>query len=305
MKILVTGADGFVGSRLVPRLLDQGHEVIAAVRPPGTPGPVDSRARKVDLELNQPASVRAIAGTRPEAVVHLAAISSGSEARRDPGLAWEVNTVGTARLADALVDGNPLFLLISTAEVYGAGPSVPRTETDPAAPCSPYAASKLAAEIAALEIYRRAGLRVVVARAFAHTGAGQDQRFVVPAFAARLRLAKKVSAPAVRVGNLTHVREFLHVDDVVNAYVLLLSRGRPGEIYNVASGRAVTLEELFYLLCDLVGHRAVPEADPSLMRTADIPYLVGDAAKLRAATGWAPRKTLEQTLTEVVRAQTD
>lgn len=305
MRVLVTGADGFVGSRLVPRLLDGGHEVIAAVRPSGTLAPVDPRAQKVDLDLAQPASVFDAARTGPEAVVHLAAVSSGNEARRDPGLAWEINTVATARLAEALVEGNPVFLLASTAEVYGAGPPVPRTETDPAAPCSPYAATKLAAEIAVLEVHRRTGLRVMVARAFAHTGAGQDQRFVVPAFAARLALAKKVKAPAVRVGNLTPVREFLHVDDVIEAYLLLLTRGQPGETYNVAAGRPVSLEEMFYMLCDLVGHRAIPEPDPALLRAADIPYLVGDSARLRAATGWAPAKTLEQTLAEVVSAQAD
>ena len=301
----MTGADGFVGSRLVPRLLGEGHEVTAAVREGVAAGAVDPRARRVTLELGNADSVTSVAGTKPDAVVHLAAVSSGGDARNDPGTAWEINAVGTARLAEALVPSNSLLLLTSTAEVYGAGPAVPRVETDPLVPCSSYAASKLAAEIAALEVHRRTGLRVVVARAFAHTGKGQDQRFVVPAFAARLRLAKKVKAPAVRVGNLDPVREFMHVDDVVDAYLLLLRRGAPGRVYNVASGNAVSLEKVFFLLCDIVGHRAIPESDPSLMRAADIPYLVGDATRLRTETGWAPRYTLEQTLTEVVNAQAD
>ena len=303
MKVLVTGADGFVGSRLVPRLLAQGHQVLAAVRPVANRGTVDARAETVSLELGDEASVRAVAERRPHAVIHLAAVSSGSEARKHPMAAWEVNVVGTARLAEAMVDAAPVFLLVSTAEVYGAGAAVPRVETDPVAPCSAYAASKLAAEIAALEVFRRAKLPVIVARPFPHTGPGQDERFVVPAFVARLRLAQEASAPAVRVGNLEPVREFMHVDDVVEAYTLLLARGRPGEVYNVASGQGISLEDLFHRLCALVGHRAIPEAHPSLIRPSEIPFLVGDSAKLRAATGWAPRWSLEQTLAEVVNAQ--
>jgi GDP-4-dehydro-6-deoxy-D-mannose reductase len=178
-------------------------------------------------------------------------------------------------------------------------------ETDAAAPCSPYAASKLGAEAAALEAWRRAGLRVVIARPFTHTGAGQDARFVVPAFAQRLKLARKIAAPVVKVGALDPVREFLHVEDVVEAYVRLVAQGVPGEVYNVASGEGIRLDALLGRLAELVGVRAIPEVDPALVRPGDIPHLVGDAGKLRRATGWAPRRTLDQTLREVVDAQAD
>ncbi len=305
MKVLVTGADGFVGSRLVPRLLAEAHDVIAAVRPAEGGRPVDRRARTLPLDVRDPASVRAVAEARPEAVIHLAAVASGGDARKDPALAWEVNAVGTARLAEVLAVHGPRFLLVSTSEVYGAGPATPRVETDPPAPCSPYGASKLGAEVAALEVYRRTGLPVTVARAFAHTGAGQDTRYVVPAFAARLRAARRSGAREIPVGNLTPVREFLHVDDVVDAYLALLDRGRPGQVYNVASGRGLSLAELFERIRDLVGHRAEPRVDPALARTADIPYLVGSSAALQRETGWAPRRTLDETLAEVVHAQAD
>jgi len=145
----------------------------------------------------------------------------------------------------------------------------------------------------------------VVARPFAHTGPGQDARFVVPSLAQRLKLAQRTGAPVVKVGNLEPVREFLHVRDVVDAYVRLLARGQPGEVYNVASGQGLSLEELLFKLAGLVGVRVIPEADPDLMRPADIPHLVGDAGKLRALTGWAPRCSLEDTLREVLSAQAD
>jgi GDP-4-dehydro-6-deoxy-D-mannose reductase len=141
--------------------------------------------------------------------------------------------------------------------------------------------------------------------AFAHTGPGQDAGFVVPAFAQRLRFAKQIGAPVVKVGNLEPVRDLLHVQDVVDAYVRLLAKGEAGEVYNVASGQGTSLEDVLFKMADVLGMRPIPEADPDLLRPADIPHLVGDAAKLRAATGWSPRRSLEDTLRDVLNAQTD
>jgi GDP-4-dehydro-6-deoxy-D-mannose reductase len=242
-------------------------------------------------------------------VVHLAAISSGVVALRDPGIAWDINAGGTARLVHVLAEArrkdraDPVVLVVSTGEVYGRGQSAPRHESDELAPVSPYAASKVAAEVAALEAWRRSGLRVIIARAFAHTGPGQDAGFVIPAFAERLLFAKKIGAPVVKVGNLEPVRDLLHVQDVVDAYVRLLRQGEAGEVYNIASGHGTRLEDVLFRMADLLEMRAIPEADPELMRPADIPHLVGDYAKLRAATGWSPRRSLDDTLRDVLNAQ--
>lgn len=321
MKVLVTGADGFVGRWVVRRLLGDGCEVYGAVRPGQSPpagaGTWDLAAeektavRWLPLELTDAASVQNCLGVPYDAVVHLAAQSSRVEAQRDPGTTWNVNAAGTARIAHALAEhkragrADPLLLVASSAEVYGCGSPVPRKETDIPAPISTYAASKVGAEHAALEAWRRTGLRVVVARPFPHTGPGQDGRFVVPSFCQRLNLAKKIGAPVVKVGNLEPVREFLHVEDVVDAYARLLVKGQPGETYNIAGGQGVSLEALLFRLAELVGVRPIPEADPDLIRVADIPYLVGDGGKLRGATGWAPRRSLDDTLRDVLNAQAD
>lgn len=319
MKVLVTGADGFVGRWLIRRLLDDGREVYGAVRPaePQRPDGLSAeeraRVRWLPLEITDAESVRRCVDLPYDAVVHLAAVASGAAALRDPGTAWMVNAAGTARIAHVLAEArrkdraDPVVLIVSTGEVYGrgTGQSALRRETDPVAPCSPYAASKLGAEEAALEAWRRAGLRVIVARAFAHTGPGQDGGFVVPAFAERLRFAKRIGAPVVKVGNLEPVRDLLHVQDVVEAYARLLANGEAGEVYNVASGEGISLADLLFRMGELLGVRPIPEADPDLLRPADIPHLVGDAAKLRAATGWRPRRSLDDTLRDVLHAQAD
>lgn len=316
MRVLLTGADGFVGGWLARRLLEGGHTVVGTHRRGTGPSPVlapveAARVEWRELELGSPESVETASRGRWDAVVHLAALASGSEARENPGLAWEVNAAGTARLAEVLGlrtatrQGDPNFLLVSTGEVYGIGRGMPRKESDSALPCSPYAGSKLGAEVAVLEVSRRTGLRVIVARPFPHTGPGQDIRFVVPALASRIQAAKRIGAPVIKSGNLDTVRDFLDVRDVAEAYLALLEHGSAGETYNIASGEAFALTDILRRLERLTQWRVTPELEPRLARRSDILHLVGDATKLRSETGWRPRISIDQTLQDLLNAQAD
>lgn len=314
MTILVTGANGFAGRWVIRALLAAGHTVVGAAGPEAVRNgsALTDRERGqvtwMPLDLTESASVRDVAGGAYDAVIHLAALASGGDALSDPGAAWTINAAGTARLLGELGrrktagECDPLVVVVSTAEVYGRA-ARPLTESDPLAPRSPYAASKRGAELAADETAARTGLRVVLARPFPHTGPGQDTRFVAPAFAERLRIAKQAGARVVNVGNLDVTRDFLDVRDVARAYRLLAEQGVPGEIYNVASGRETNLRALFDRLAAIVGVDAIPESDPAFMRSVDIPYLVGDATKLQRATGWAPEVPLDTTLRDLVDAQ--
>ena len=314
MKVLVTGADGFVGRHLVARLVKEGHEVTAACRPTTAPlawpdAGGQEAVHSVPFELTDPVSIRSALAQKHDAVVHLAAVASVREAREDPGRAWVVNAAGTARLLDAAVstrDGKgpgPRVLVVSSAEVYGSGPASPRLESDPPCPQSPYAASKVGAEVAALEVWRRERLPVIVVRPFTHTGPGQALGYVVPSFVNRLLAVRAGGNPKVPTGNLEPVRDLLDVRDVVAAYAALLTGGAPGETYNIARGEGISLRDLFYKLAAVLGVSAEPYPDSALARANDIPYLVGDAGKLRRATGWAPAFTLEQTVRDMVNAQ--
>lgn len=316
MKIVVTGADGFVGGWLIRELLQAGHHVIGAVRLGGLPPALLSeterlRVQWIDFDLLLPESVTSLASLGGDGVIHLAALASGVDARQDPGNAWTVNAAGTARLCEAFgrekvaerID--PVILVVSTGEVYGEGPRRPLVETDSVRPRSPYAASKLGAEIAAREVAERRGLKLVVARAFPHTGPGQSDKYVVPALAQRIRTAKRIGAPVIKTGNLDPVRDLVDVRDVVRAYRLLVERGRAGETYNVASGSGLSLGEVVDRLSALLDYRVIVERDPGLLRASDIEYLVGDPTRVRRDTGWAPAIALDQTLKELLDAQAD
>jgi GDP-4-dehydro-6-deoxy-D-mannose reductase len=308
VKVLVTGANGFVGHSVVRRLVAQGDTVIAANGPGAAAGPAGDGVTNLPLDITNEHSIRACLSTRVDAVVHLAAVALSRDATRDPARAWTVNADGTARLVSALGKAavswrtQPLFLLASTADVY-APRDRPIKEEDPVQPSTPYASSKLGAELAAAQAGRCGGVRTIIARPFPHSGAGQDPSFWIPRRCKMLRDVKQHAWPVVPVGDLTAVRDYLHVDDVAEAYALLLSRGTPGEVYNIASGREVTLDEIHTRLENLLGIAPKREVDASEARPEARPYLVGEAAKLRAATGWSPRRSLDDMLRDVLDAQ--
>ena len=308
MKVLVTGANGFVGRSVVRRLLAGGDSVIAAVGP-GASGCVDEpNLSTVSLDLMNDLSVRSCFDTPVDAVIHLAAIALSKAADRNPALTWTVNAEGTAKLTAMLAEAaatwkrRPLFLLISTADVY-AWQQRPIKEEDAVQPSTAYATSKLGAELAARQMARAGRLDVIVARPVPHSGAGQDESYWIPARAKLLSEVKRNRWAVVPVGDLTAVRDFLHVDDVADAYALLLARGKPGEVYNIGSGSGVTLEEIHTRLEQLLDIAPKHEMDASQVRREARPYLVGDPAKLRAATGWTPRHTLDDILRDVLDAQ--
>lgn len=260
------------------------------------------------MDLCDAGSVQEALRPQVDAVVHLAALASGREARRDPTRAWVVNAAGTATLAEGLAEQRekyghePKLLLVSSLEVYGDHGPVRVTEQDECRPQSPYAGSKLAAEIAGLECWRRTGLQVVIARPTGHGGAGQSTEYVLAAIADRIVRAKRAGAGSILVGNLNPVRDFLHVGDVVEAYIALLEKGEGGSVYNICSGVGISLAAVVEQLVQLGGGGIVPEPDPSLMRAADLPYLVGDAHRLSNAVGWAPRIPFADLLGEALEA---
>ncbi|MBI2080707.1 MAG: GDP-mannose 4,6-dehydratase, partial [candidate division NC10 bacterium] len=215
------------------------------------------------------------------------------------------NAGGTVSLLEAAAAAAPgaRVLVIGSAEAYGEveEDDLPLTEDRPLRPLTPYGLSKAAAEKVALFYARSRGLPVLVARAFNHTGPGQEPTFVCSDFARQIaRIEAGLTGAVLRVGDLTARRDFSDVRDVVRAYDLLLEKGTPGETYNVCSGRAWSIGEILEILRGLAGTPIAVEADPTRGRSEDVPVLVGSFAKLEAATGWRPAIPLPRTLKDLL-----
>jgi GDP-4-dehydro-6-deoxy-D-mannose reductase len=290
MRALITGGKGFVGQWLAAHLKDGGDEVAV----------ID-----IETDVADGAAVRRVmADVVPDAIYHLAAMTHVGESWDDPSRVLRVNVLGTAEILAAArtLPAGPRVLIVSSAEVYGVVDpgQLPLGEDTPTAPASPYAASKLAAEVVALQAWRGYGQPVTVVRPFNHIGPGQSPNFFVPALAKRIVDARRSGAHALKVGTLTTRRDFTDVRDVVVAYRLLMERGVPGDVYNVCSGRDVAMSEVAAQLLALADADLTFETDPELVRPVDVPVLRGDAGKLRAATGWQPVIPLATTLADVL-----
>jgi GDP-4-dehydro-6-deoxy-D-mannose reductase len=252
--------------------------------------------------VREPAAVaEEVRRSRPAAVVHLAAISSVAESWDDPHEVWNVNAAGTVNVLEAvrIEAAGARVLHASTGEVYGQADVTPTTEEVPFAPRSHYAASKAAAELAC-GVARRAGLDVVVARAFQHEGPGRDERFAVGSWAAQIARAEEAAGGTVLVGDLSARRDITDVRDVCRAYELLLEPSVPAETYNVASGRTVEMRQVLNMLVGMARCPIQVEPDPARSRPSDLAVVCGDASRLREATGWAPSIPLEETLADAL-----
>ena len=311
MRALVTGAAGFVGQYVCRELVERGWDVAGTRLEATVPNDARCALRWHTVDLRNVADLeRVLDAERPDAIVHLAAIAFVPTAQSDPGATLEVNVIAAARLLAALKvrraagSLDPVVLMIGSGEQYGRhdASDMPLREGAEQRPHSVYAASKVAQEHVALEAFRSAGVRVIATRSFNHSGAGQADRYLLPGLVRRALTARAEGRRTLAVGNMTPVRDFLHVKDVARAYADLVERGVAGEVYNIASGSGVEVSTIGARVLALVGADAILQPDPALVRPADVPMLVGDATKLRRATGWSPRFNLDSIIEELIRA---
>lgn len=285
-KILVTGSTGFVG-RWVTRLWD---EVVAWPR----------SADLADKEQVEETALRLYEEEQFHGVLHLAAQASPRRSVEKPCRTWQVNLMGTVHLLEGLSRAGfqGAFLQVSSGAVYGktTGEITEESETFPS---SPYVASKLAAELAALEWGRRTGNRAMVVRPFNHSGPGQTDHYFLPAMARQITCLP-AGGGVIEVGNLKVHRDFLHVREVVGAYRALLEGGRNGEIYNLASGRSHTLSDLLDKLAELSGRRVEYRVTLERFREEKEEAIRVDLSKLLDHTGWRPQMSLGQLLQDLL-----
>ncbi|WAK02051.1 NAD-dependent epimerase/dehydratase family protein [Methylobacter sp. YRD-M1] len=275
MRLLVTGGQGFTGQHFVKAARDCGHEVIT-----------------LQADLKDHEAVRQqVFEAAPEAVVHLAAISFVGHA--DASAFYDVNVIGTLNLLEALaaLAQPPRSVLIaSSANVYGNCEQSPITEEQAPAPVNHYAMSKLAMEYMARTYLDR--LPLFFARPFNYTGPWQAKSFVIP----KLVTHFAQRAEAVELGNLDVEREFNDVRFVCEAYLRLLQKAAPGEVYNICSGKPVTLKSVIELLGQITGHQLQVNVNPAFVRNNEIHRLCGSSTKLVGTVGEIPSPALVDTL---------
>lgn len=307
MRVLITGVSGFVGGHMVDLLRAEAPqaEIVGLDSRPG------NRARALGIEivkadLQDPVSVRrALEQVRPDRLVHLAAQSSPQRSWEDPAGTLKTNLLGLLHLLEAArtLSLEPRLLVVGSAEEYGLVQphEMPLREEAPLRPASPYAVSKVAQGFLALQYALSLGLPIVRTRTFHHTGPRRGEQFAESSFARQLaEIEAGRRPPWVEVGNLDAVRDFTDVRDVVRAYWALLDRGAPGEVYNVCSGRGVKMTDLLEELVALSGLEVEIRVDPSRLRPLDVPVVVGDPSRLRAATGWHASIPLSRTLRDLL-----
>ncbi len=304
MKALIIGGAGFVGGYLIRELNNAGWEVYATCLP-NEEITGECKAYKLDI-LSKDEIKPLLDEIKPDVIYHLAALSSVSVSWKKPQLTAEINIVGTINLLEAAREAerrDMKILLIGSGEEYGfiREGACPLSESEPLNPGNIYAATKACQGMIG-EIYARAyKMDIVMVRAFNHSGPEQLPIFVIADFCKQIaEIEAGMHEPVMSVGNLSAMRDFTDVRDVVKAYKLLGEKGVSGRVYNVGRGKAVAIQ---YILDTAVGMSKTPievKRDPARMRASDIPLIEPDISRINADTGWKAEISIEQTIRDTL-----
>ncbi len=308
-KALITGIAGFVGSYMAELLLSNGFEVSGLCRPRSKMDHIESIKSKLHLEdadlLDSHSLYTTINKTKPDYIFHLAAQSFVPTSWGSPAVTLEVNIVGSANLFEAVrqVGIDPVIQIACSSEEYGMvhADEVPIKETNPLRPLSPYAVSKLAMDYLGYQYFESYQTRIVRTRGFNHTGPRRGDTFAESTFAKQIALIEKgKQEPIIYVGNLEAARDYTDVRDMVRAYLLAVEKCDPGEVYNIATGKAIKIADVLNMMLKMSKVKVEIKQDPARMRPSDVPILIGDASKFKAKTGWSPEIPFEKTAEDLL-----
>ena len=308
-KALITGIGGFAGSHLADFLLSAGYQVSGIDCNLGNAENtkhIRDRLTLYDCDIRNGAQLNEIISqNKPDEVYHLVAIAYVPIANANPKLTFDVNFYGSFNLFEAVkrLSEDTKVLYVGSATEYGnvRQEGIPVNEDVPLNPVDPYSASKACADMLAYQYFKSYGLPIVRVRPFNHIGPRQSADYVCANFAKQIaEIEKGVRKPVINVGNLKPRRDFIDVRDVVRAYWLALQKGEPGEVYNICSGKAISIKELLDKLLSMSKKNIEVKQDPEKLRPSDIPLLLGDCARFGEKTDWEPEIPFEKTLKELL-----
>ena len=289
-KTLILGGSGFVGTHMLARSPDWTKTIV--------------EGRGVDIR-DKEALRFLIKNTQPDYVVNLAAITTVKEAIVSPKDSYDITFYGSLNVLEILRDCKfqGTFLYVSSSEVYGhpAASSLPLNENSILAPMSPYSVGKIATEYLCSYWQKANNFSIIIARPFTHIGPGQSDRFSIASFSRQVsKIVQGEQDPVIKVGDINTTRDFTDVRDIVDAYWLLLESGKSGEIYNVCSGKENKISSVLDRLVSASGQNIDIQIDSDRLRNIEQQRIVGSAQKLREATGWVPKISLEDTLSDML-----
>jgi len=311
MRVLITGITGFAGSHLAEYILARhpGVEVFGIVRWRSRMENILTIREKVELceaDLKDMVSLQGcLAHVRPDRIFHLAAQSFVPTSWKCPAETLAINAIGEINLFEAILALNqtPKIQIAGSSEEYGQvfSDEIPMKETNPLRPLSPYAVSKVAQDLLAFQYHKSYAVRAIRTRGFNHTGPRRGDVFVTSSFARQIaEIEKKKRPPVIHVGNLEAKRDFTDVRDMARAYWLSLEKGVEGEVYNIGSGQAYSMQEVLDLLMSFSRSKMEVMVDPARLRPSDVPVLLSDSSKFRALTGWRPMIPFKQTILDLL-----
>jgi GDP-4-dehydro-6-deoxy-D-mannose reductase len=310
LKYLITGVTGFAGSHLAEYLLSRGDgEVHGTMRWRSRTENVAHLGTRVTFHQcdirDATAMLELVRHLQPDRIYHLAAQSYVPMSWVAPAETLTTNIIGQTNLFEAvrLVGYDCRIQIAGSSEEYGMvlREEAPIKESNPLRPLSPYGVSKVAQDLMGYQYFQSYGIKIVRTRGFNHTGPRRGEVFVTSNFARQIAEIEAGRKPAVMyVGNLDAVRDFTDVRDTVVGYYLALEKGKPGEVYNVATGKGYKVREMLDVLLGMAKVKVKVEQDPKRMRPSDVELLLGDASKLRSDTGWEPKIPFEQTMKDLL-----
>lgn len=310
MNVLITGIDGFVGSHLTRLLLaKKGVRLFGLVRYDQPIIAIDPAVTLLRAEITDPDEVRrVITEAAPQKIFHLAGQAFVPHSLTDPASTFQVNVNGVLNILESVrvlsTEARRIaVLIVSSGEVYGdiKGETAPLTEETPLRPLNPYAVSKACADMISRQYRSSFGVDVTVVRPFNHLGPGQNELFVGSAFAKQIaEISAGLRPPTMSVGNLAPKRDFTDVRDVVQAYDRILDLPEREAVYNVCSGRAVSIREMLDMMIAITGVNVDVVVDPERTRKSEVPVITGDASRLRSVSGWEPSIPIETTLRDLL-----
>jgi len=300
MRVLITGGTGFIGSHLIPKLVERGYDVYNLERYIAGRYGESKKCKTIFGDLRDGFVIRnMIRRIQPDVVIHLAAISAVSYSYSRPQEVIQTNLIGTINLAEACLreaDSFKQFIMASTSEVYGNNGFQIQTEDNPLVPASPYAISKVACENYLNYMKEAYDFPVTILRPFNTYGRKEDYHFLIEKTIVQMLTQDKIS-----LINPTPVRDWMYVADHVNAYLTCLKNEKAlGETFNFCTGKGLTVKETVEKIASIIGFKGEVQWGSAPERPTESRVIIGSYEKAKQILGWSPKYNLEKGLKETV-----